>query len=196
MRKIFYSPAIAAIILLSLAFSTSAQEYAQARIADYMQLSCAIQVSSTISDGKYTPEEIAKIASEEGIDVLILTDRDIMSWEYGILPWRNILKKRIEERSVFSYGIKKYLRRIDDLQRAYPGMLIIPGIETAPYYYWQGSPWNGDMAIKDWHKHLLVIGMADAAALEYLPVIGNPRGLMMPWSAKSIICYGQRLCLF
>ena len=65
-------------------------------------------------------------------------------------------------------------------------MIIIPGIESAPYYYWQGSIFNDDLVIKDWHKHMLVIGLSNPADLEYLPVMGNPKGLWQPCRIRNI----------
>ena len=155
----------------------------------YTQLSCAIHVASNISDGKYSLEEIADIASAHGIDVLIPADRDVMSWEYGIAPLRGVLKKRVAERSVLSYGPAKYLQRLQGLQRAHQGMIIIPGIESAPYYCWQGSPWNDDLVIKNWHKHLLVIGLSDPYDFKGLPVLGNPSGLLQPFGPRSLLLF-------
>ena len=178
MQNILLKSAACALMLFLYASSAAAQEY--------VQLPAAIHMSSDISDGKLTLEEIAAIAKESGISVLIPTDRDSMSWEYGIGPLRNIFKKRVAERSVFSYGIKKYLQRLDSLKKKYPGMIIIPGVESAPYYYWQGSIFNDDLVIRDWHKHMLVVGLSTPHDLEYLPVLGNSKGVRQPFDVRSI----------
>lgn len=188
-RKILDNAAVLAAVLFVCSSAGYAQEYVQERSPEYTRLSCAIHVSSTISDGKYTLEEIADIAAGEGIDVLIPTDRDAMSWEYGLWPLRNIFKKRVEERSILSYGAQKYLQRITAVQAAHPDMIIVPGIESAPYYRWQGNIWDDTLAIRDWHKHLLVIGLSDPADLEYLPVAGNPKGLMEPFMWRNIFLF-------
>lgn len=193
MQKIFYNTACAAVMLLGCIVAAHAQEDMRAGPEGYTQLSCAIHIASTVSDGKYTLEEIADIAAAQGIDVLIPADRDTMSWEYGTLPLRNIIKKRVEERSVFSYGISGYFRRIEALQKAHPGMIIIPGIESAPFYYWQGSPWTDDLTIRDWHKHLLVIGLNKPSDLESLPVLGNPKGLEHGFTSRSIFLFWPAL---
>jgi hypothetical protein len=158
-----------------------------ARAQEYVQLSAAIHVSSDISDGKLTLEQIAACAFRSGISVLIPTDRDYMSWEYGMPGLRSIVKKRVAGRSVFSYGVERYVRRLTALQKEFRGMIIIPGIESAPYYYWQGSFFTDDLVIKDWHKHMLVAGLSKPADLEYLPVLGNPKGLWQPRSARDIL---------
>jgi hypothetical protein len=177
-QKILPKFAIALLILILSVATAAAQEY--------LQLPAAIHMSSDISDGKLSLEAIAAIASVNDIAVLIPTDRDSMSWEYGIGPLRNIFKKRVAGRSVFSYGIKKYLQRLDSLKKKYPGMIIIPGVESAPYYYWQGSIFNDDLVIRDWHKHMLVVGLAKPADLEYLPVLGNSKGFRQPFDVRSI----------
>ena len=151
----------------------------------YLQLPASIHVSSRISDGRLSLEEIAQTASENGFDVLIPAERDFMRWEYGIRPLRNILKKRVQQRCVFSYGIKEYLRRMDSLKKQFPGMIIINGLESAPYYYWQGSIFGDDLTIRDWHKHMLVLGLSRPSDLEYIPVIGNPRGLRQPLGMRT-----------
>ncbi|MFA5100303.1 MAG: hypothetical protein WC547_05430 [Candidatus Omnitrophota bacterium] len=153
---------------------------------EYVQLPAAIHMASDISDGKLTLGQIAARAGENGISVLIPTDRDSMVWEYGMPGLRNIVKKRVSDRSVFSYGIDRYLQRLAALQKESPGMIIIPGIESAPYYYWQGSFFADDLVIKDWHKHMLVIGLSKPSDLEYLPVLGNPKGLCQPMGLKNI----------
>jgi hypothetical protein len=166
MQKIFFRSAASAFILIASACLASAQEY--------IQLPAAIHVASDISDGKLSLEDIAAAAQKCGFPVLIPTDRDSLAWEYGIGPFRNIFKKTVSQRSVLSYGADKYLKRIEMLKKEFPGMIIIPGIESAPYYYWQGSIFSNDLTIKDWHKHMLVIGLFSAEDLEHLPVLGNP----------------------
>jgi len=162
---------------------------APVRAQEYSQLSSAIHMSSRVSDGKYSLEEIADIAGRNGVRVLIPADRDSMTWEYGIMPLRNIAKRTVEERSVFSFGIIKYLKLLDSIRKEHPDMIIIPGIESAPYYYWQGSVFDDNLVIKDWHKHLLVIGLSKSADLEYLPVLGNPKGLRQPPGLRNIILF-------
>jgi hypothetical protein len=178
-KDILSKTAIALYLLLTAAGLASAQ--------DYVQLPAAIHVSTDISDGKLSLEEIAAIARNNGIAVLIPTDRDSMAWEYGIAPLRNILKKRVTEKSVFSYGVKRYFQRIEALKRSYPGLIVIPGLESAPYYYWQGSVFNDDLVIRDWHKHMLVLGLSRPVDLEYLPVLGNPKGLWLPLGVRSVL---------
>ena len=95
---------------------------------DLIQVPAAIQISSTVSDGKYSISEIVKIAKDNGVKVVILTDRDFMRWQYGLWPLRRVAKKTVESNSVFNYGIKRYLKEIEDTQEKNPDMALIGGV--------------------------------------------------------------------
>lgn len=146
------------------------------RAQDYLQVPCAMHVSSVVSDGKYAPAEVLAAAKSAGVQVLILTDRDRMRWEYGIWPLRWLLKKTLSRPSVFSYGVQRYLDDIEKLNAANPDTLVLAGVESAPYYYWQGSPLDGTLTLKNWHVHMLAVGLKSAADLAGLPVTGAGAG--------------------
>ena len=60
-----------------------------------IQLKSIIQISSNVSEGQYTLEEIVSIAYEKGVSVVIPTDRYRMRWEYGLWPLRKLIKKEL-----------------------------------------------------------------------------------------------------
>jgi hypothetical protein len=169
-------------ILLVFGFS---KNYALAE--ELIQVPAAIQISSRVSDGTYTIPEIINVARNNGIKILILTDRDLMRWEYGLWPLRNVIKKTVEGNSIFKYGVKRYLKEIQTLQKKNSDLLLIPGIESAPFYYWKGAPFAERFKIMDWHKHIIAIGLDSPADLRNLPVAGNIRGLAMPFKIKNIL---------
>ena len=105
-----------------------------------LQLRAAIQLSSVASEGSYDLPSIAATAKANGISVVIITDRDLMKWEYGVWPLRNIFKKTVRRSSLFTYGIKQYLSYLEQIQQKFPEVLLIAGVESAPHYFWQGSP--------------------------------------------------------
>lgn len=82
---------------------------------------------------------IAAAAKGSGISVVMITDRDSMKWEYGLWPLRKIFKKTVSHSSIFTYPIKRYLDYIEQIQKKFPEVILIPGTESAPFYYWQGS---------------------------------------------------------
>ncbi|MBI4845539.1 MAG: hypothetical protein HY810_03580 [Candidatus Omnitrophica bacterium] len=120
------------------------------------QVPVLIQVSSNLSDGRLSSDEIMHIAEGEGFKAVVFTDREIMRWEYGLWPLRNLLKKKVEQNSIFKYGISKYFEYMRELKKRFPDMAIILGAETTPYYYWMGNPFKGGLKLFNAHKHLLV----------------------------------------
>src|SRR5205807_2100759 len=108
--------------------------------------------------------------------------------------------------SVLSVGIERYWADITSLGRRYPDLLVIPGVEAAPYYRWEGSPWRG-LVLTDWHRHLLVFGLKNAEEIKKLPVLGSQYGggfdplrlwpLLLILAAWIVSRYGRkrRACL-
>jgi hypothetical protein len=175
--------------------------------AELIQVPIAIQISSKVSDGKYTIPQILAICREQGFKAVVITDRDLMRWEYGIWPLRNILKKTIEDGSIIKYGAERYIREFKKIQQDNPDLAIIPGVESAPFYYWSGDIFHSNLEIRDWHKHIISIGLKDAQGIRYLPVIGNKPGLTLAWGWKNLLlfwpilllwagisCLGKRVC--
>lgn len=160
-----------------------------AQADDYTQVPAAIDIHSCVSDGRYTIPEIIEIARAGGIKALILSDNYLARWEYGQWPLRNILKKRVEHASVSRFGISRYLDQLKALAQENPDMLLVPGVTTGPYYYWQGSVFGGKLRLLDWHKHMLVAGLEGARDYLLLPVVGNKRGLLRPFGIGSILLF-------
>ena len=93
--------------------------------------------------------------------------------EYGLPPLRNLLKVKKELNSINKTGAKAYLRTIEDLRKRYPQMILIPGTESAPFYYWTGSPFAGTLTANDHERRLLVMGLEKPEDYETLPVLHN-----------------------
>ena len=163
-----------ALVFLSLVFFAQPACCSEA-VGGLTREHAAIQISSNVSDGKLSLPEIIAVARKNKVRVVILSERDMMKWEYGIWPLAGLLKKTVEDNSLLRYGVKRYLEEIRVLQERNPDMIIIPGVESAPYYYWTGTPWNRNMKIHDWHRHIMAFGFTSASDYEHLPVIGNPR---------------------
>jgi len=165
------------------------------RAEDLIQVPAAIQISSKVSDGKLSILEIINTARRNNIKVVILTDRDFMRWEYGLWPLRRIIKKTVEANSIATYGIKRYLKEIEDLQKKNPDLIIIAAVESAPFYYWSGNPLQDNFTIHDWHKHILVIGLEKASDYQNLPSVSNSYGLLLPFTFKDIYHFWPILTL-
>lgn len=112
-----------------------------------------------------------------------------MRWQYGLWPLRNVVKKTVEDPSIFKYGVSNYLKEIENAQKANPDMVIIGAVESAPLYYWQGGPFHNNLKIINWHKHMLAIGLDKKEDYEMLPVISNTKGLALPFKPHNIFYF-------
>ncbi|MFH1655618.1 MAG: hypothetical protein ABH954_03300 [Candidatus Omnitrophota bacterium] len=133
----------------------------------------AIHIQSDVSDGKYSFQEIVKTAKEKDIKVLIFTDTAMRRWEFGIRPLEAVIMRRINQDSVFSFGIRNYLRALEDIQRDNPDMVIVPAVEVVPFYYWTGNFYDGSLTLYNWHKQVLIMGLEKESDYRYLPIIAN-----------------------
>ncbi len=141
--------------------------------SEYQHLPGLIDIRTSFSDGAYDLKTIAGIAKKRGFRAIIINDHDRMAMEYGIPPFRNIARKRIELGSINKNGAENYLNAIRKARNAYPDMIIIPGSETAPFYYWTGSYFQGNLTANNHEKRLLTIGMEEPEDYDELPVIHN-----------------------
>lgn len=188
MRNKVLLTAVAAA-LVCLAFLCPALHADAPADAEYRQAAAAIQISSNVSDGSYGIADIAAIANKEGFDVVAIADRDLMRWQYGLWPLRRVIKRTVEHRSVFRYGIRRYLDDVAAAQDAHPGMVVLTGLESAPFYYWREDIANRRLTIKNWHKHMLVLGLDDPDAIRRLPVTGNTAGLALPFRLTNLLYF-------
>ena len=52
-------------------------------------------------------------------------------------------------------------------------MIIIPGAESAAFYYWTGNPFRLSLTAHNWEKHLLLIGLEKPEDYKNLPILHN-----------------------
>ncbi len=188
---------IAAYLLLTLSFAVSA------RAEDpppYRRFATAMHIQSLISmHGKYSLHAIAASARKRGIDILIPTDHFLERWEYGIPPLTGILRTSVARRCVYTFGADKYLGLIAKVQKDYPSMLIIPGVEASPAYYWTGHLFQANLTLHESQRHLLVMGLTDPGDLKRLPVLSNPSAGTIQWKRfvlpAVLVCAGLALMI-
>ena len=140
-----------------------------------------IHVHTPFSHGKYTLEQISQKAQHEGIRIIIPADSLINRWEYYPFTEYGILKKTVELTSVLSIGAQAYLDAIQYCRTQFPEMVIIPGVEITPHYYWKGSFWEKTLTLHQSNKHVMVIGITDAQVYAHMPVLSNPYGKTWQW---------------
>jgi hypothetical protein len=140
---------------------------------DGVELSAVIHVHSTVSSGRYTLEELVEKARRLGVDVLVPTDHDRVALEYGLPPFRRLLKLKRENPSVLRSGPERYLDEIASLNAVQESVRVVPGVQSSPFYHWSGSPWRGNLTAHDYHKELLLVGMQDPEDYRRLPILHN-----------------------
>lgn len=117
--------------------------------------------------GLLTPEEIVALASERGIDAVFFSDDALVKIKYGFIG--------IQKTSVYKKGLRRYLRELETIDRKFPDLTVVPGVEVAPHYEWDSSPFWGKGVVRNWNKHLLVYGL-DEKTFRDLPFGGRGAG--------------------
>lgn len=148
---------------------------------DRQELLATVHVHSTASTGDLTIEDLAERAEQLGLDVLILTDNFSLRYEYGLWPLPGLLKRQVRFPSLLEYGIERYLDEIAAAQSRHPKLIILPGVEVAPYYYWTGSIWERTLTMHNAQRNLLVIGLTRPEDYRSLPASGNPGSYTFDW---------------
>ena len=92
-----------------------------------------------MGNGEQAPEEIVKIAQENGIKSVIFTDHDTMRWTYRVPPLTNIIQKVVDQNSIHKFGAANYINTIEELNEKYPDMLIMHGTEAIPFIIMAGK---------------------------------------------------------
>jgi hypothetical protein len=145
------------------------------------QLMATVHVHSTASTGELTVEALAERAEQLGLDALILTDNFSLRYEYGLWPLPGLLKQQVSFPSVLEYGIERYLDEIAAAQNRHPKLIILPGVEVAPYYYWTGSILERTLTMHNAQRNLLVIGLTKPDDYRSLPASGNTSSYTFDW---------------
>ncbi|NOS79060.1 MAG: hypothetical protein HOP35_14060 [Nitrospira sp.] len=174
MRNLIWRKPVVTAAWISLALSGMVWSSTVSATEQRVPLRVAIHVHSTASTGTVSLEALAARAEQQGLDAIVLSDNFSLEYEYGLQPLPGLLKKAVSFPSVLSYGIERYLDEIKTVQARHPQLVIVPGVEVAPYYYWTGSLWRGDLTMHDAQRNLLVLGLTTAEGYRALPARGNP----------------------
>ena len=141
--------------------------------SDYQQVAGLIDLRTNFSDGAYDLESLVQLAKTKGFGVLVVNDHDRLAMEYGLFQLRNVLRKRVELNSINKGGAENYLNGIKEVGEKYPDMIILPGSETAPFYYWTGSYFKKNLTARNYERRILTIGLERPEDYRDLPIIHN-----------------------
>ena len=139
----------------------------------YQQVAGLVDLRTTYSDGAHDLNFLIDLAKKRGVDVLFINDHDRMAMEYGIFPLRNIIRKKEELPSINSRGAEEYFQGIKQAAQQHPEIILIPGSETAPFYYWTGSPFKDNLTAHNGERHLLIMGLENPQDYKDLPILHN-----------------------
>ena len=146
----------------------------------YRPIPTALHVHSTWSSGALSLEELAGLASARGIEVILLADNHLQSFEYGLPPLRGLLRYRARFPSVVSNGPEAFLKAVESVNARRRDVLILPGVEVLPHYFWTGSLFDGSLTMHNGQKNLLALGLDRPEDYWELPTVGNTAA--GPWS--------------
>ena len=154
---------------------------------DYFELRGAVHVHSSFSTGRESIEQIARLAVEHGVEVLVITDDDILKVRYGLPFLRDLLCYTRTDPAPFTEGtLSEYFAEIKQVGERYPQLVMIGGFESNPFYYW-----DVDLAERTWtmhtfDKHIIALGL-DEAAYAHLPVMHGPGNERWDWTSLLLL---------
>ena len=153
-------------------------------------LIAAVHIHSRASTGSLSIDELAERAERLGVEAIIFSDNLVLRYEYGLAPLRGVLRHTVRLPSVFEYGLERFLTEIREAQIRHPHVLLIPGVEVAPHYYWTGSLLNGTLTMHNSQRNMLVLGLTHAEDYLALPVAGNPAARRYGWESAANLLPG------
>jgi hypothetical protein len=142
-------------------------------VSSSSKMTVAFHVHSDISTGSLSLDQIAEQAQQMGIDAVVFSENLALRYEYGLFPFRGIIRRTVTLPSVVEYGIDRYLAAMAEAQARHPGVLLVPGVEATPHYYWTGSVPDRNLTMHNSQKNLLVLGLTGPEDYRALPVPGN-----------------------
>jgi len=113
-----------------------------------------VHVHTTFSDGKLTPSQVAARAQGR-YDVVLFADHSDLEWKYQFM----VVSASVSMPSLKTHGIERYYQEIAAANKQFPGVILLPGVEVSPFYWWQGMPMLAGFTLRDWSRHLVVTGI-------------------------------------
>ncbi len=121
-----------------------------------------------------TLDQLIARARATGLQAVFLTENLQLRFEYGLFPLRNLLRYRVEFPSLLNRGPEAFLEAVRAANSRQGDVLLIPGTEVSPYYYWTGNLFRGTLTMHDGEKKLLTFGLYRTEDYSMLPSVSNP----------------------
>ena len=167
--------------------------------AEYQQWDLAVNVKSRFSTGCSSVQELMTQAEANGLDGLLFGDHDRKSIQYGVPYVERVLRAKMGSPSLLDNGAAVYLSEINQVDKSDATLVLVPGVESAPFYYWTGSPLDKNLVAHNWDKHLLIVGLPNSRDYEELPILNSSlttRYLGDGYFLFLIFCVGAMIGLY
>ena len=148
------------------------------------QVSTVVHVHSTWSSGELTLDELIGRARATGVEAIFLTENHLLRFEYGLPPLRNLLRYRVDFPSLLSRGPAAFLQAVQEANGRQKDVLLIPGAQVIPHYYWTGSLLRRTLILHNTQKDILALGLYRPEDYQGLPAVAN-RGAAR-WGVASL----------
>lgn len=167
--------------------------------AEYPQWDFAADVKSRFSTGCSSVQELMTQAEASGLDGLLFGDHDRKSIQYGIPYVERIVRMKMGSPALLDNGAATYLSEINQIDQTDDTLVLVPGVESAPFYYWTGSPLDVNLVAHNWDKHLLIVGLPNSRDYEELPILNSgftTRYLKDDYLLFLLFCVGALIGLY
>src|SRR5919109_296431 len=121
----------------------------------YERLAAIVHAHSDLSTGELSLEELTDMAERQGLGAVLLAENYLNRVEYGLPPFRALTRVTYESPSVAG-RLDAYFARVAQARAARPRVVILPGVEAMPHYFWTGSPLSLAMTLHGTQKNVLV----------------------------------------
>ena len=138
------------------------------------QVPAVVHAHSTWSSGDQTLGQLVARARAAGVGAVFLAENHLLRFEYGLPPLRHLLRYRVDYPSLLSQGAVPFLNAVAEANARQDQVVLLPGTEVTPHYYWTGNILQGTLTMHDAQKNLLVLGLYRPEDYRDLPVVGNP----------------------
>jgi len=168
--------------------------------AEWLRLRVAVHVDSSVSHNTRTTRvagltvrvepgarppavaDIAAMAREQGLDAMVMADFARADIAYGLTPFSRLFKLTVSQGSIATYGARRYLETLR-VAEAQSGVIIIPGVESMPYYRWTGGRFTGQpLRLKHAYEHLVLCGFETPEQFERIPNTAGGYGRRVTWA--------------
>jgi hypothetical protein len=164
---------VATVWALALLIVPSSKAAAAESAPALRPIATVLHVHSTWSSGALSLEDLIQQARGRNVEAVFLAENHLQRFEYGLPPLRTLLRHRVEYPSVLPKGADAFLRAVRAANEKQQDVLIIPGVETIPHYFWTGNLLGGTLTMHNAQKNVLALGLYRAEDYQALPVVGN-----------------------